>query len=294
MSDLPNPELESEFNLDDWKADRIKSHWRTTAGSLSQEWGFESGLFEDFRIVVEKDFGAKVYDDKIALSDPDLYRAGMKNVFDRKNESPVRDMVDNHYPVPFHEVAEETGQWLGRNYPNGWSADGDDLDPFVDEAFGMLALRETFPEFLDFYTDRIEQNLKLMIDLNDTETVDYVANNGTVEGYDVPEADNYTRLGEAPRSYADLLREAEEKLDESIGELERDTLEQLRKNKLRRDVDEWVDYLAACELVKEDRGILDLEDPESFTSLPSKEAYEALEYSFEKIQADISDRYDLP
>ncbi|MFB6115800.1 MAG: hypothetical protein ABEK04_05970, partial [Candidatus Nanohalobium sp.] len=97
----------------------------------------------------ERPVEVRVVDDRgsvgeggIELSDPDLYRAIMKNNYSDKR---VLERVDAQYPVQFHQVPEEVGQLIGDRAENSWEF-GDDLESIArDELHGDLAKMEYFP-----------------------------------------------------------------------------------------------------------------------------------------------------
>jgi len=285
MSKIPEPSF--RHNIEEWKIDRIERSWTDTVEILSEEWEFDPKLLEGFEIQIEPSFGAWTDGEVIALSSPEAYRTGMKKIFDSKDEIYVRELVDSEYPVPFHEVVEETGQWIGRNYSNT-QANSDIIDFFIDETFGMLALNEIYPDFLDYYRQMMGENLETIQSLNDERTLYNFVNSQETNIEDL----NYSRL-ERPESFDEKIGELTEKLDYDREDISNELLEKLRQYKLESDSGEWRAYLAACELVQKD-GDYTLNDPADFLHASPERRSEALEYAFNNIDPEIRERYNIP
>lgn len=285
MDQIPRPSFDAD--IESWKLERIEESWLDTAETLSNEWEFDPSLFEGLEIIIEQDFGAWTDGEKISLSHPDAYRVGMKKVFDSEDQRYVRELVDSEYPAPFHEIVEETGQWVGRKYSQREN-DSDVLDFFIDETFGMLALNEIHPEFLDYYRQMMGHNLETVRSLNDERTLyNFINSQETeIEGLD------YSRP-EPPESFDEKIGELTERFGYDEDELSSDMLEDLRQYKLENDSSEWRAYLAACELVQED-GSYNLEKPADFLHASPEKRSEALNHAFEVIDSDIRERYNIP
>ena len=291
MPQILDPQIDSD--LDEWMITEIEEDWKAAARTLSQSWNFDPSLFEGLNIKIIPEFGGKNKDGEIRLSHPDLYRPGMKKIFDSEDESEVREKVDAEYPSQFHEIAEETGQWIGRNYSNGWALSSDDYDVFVDETFGMLALKEIHPDFLTHYCNRIGDNIDTIARLNSPSETDLLQE-GRIEDIDVQEMDSrYTRLEEDLTSFAEEMREFVDQNNYDIDNIEYDFIESRRKERLVSETKEWRSYLAACRLVQGE-GELQIENPETFLKMPTEDRDKALNYAFRTLDSNIRQDYGIP
>lgn len=163
-----------------WKTDRILEEVGDTVEELSKEenWDFtpEEVITEDknMRVVVDRNkVEASVDENGIWVSDPDSYRTYMKKVFDKPEQDFIRELVDENYPVPFHEVVEETGQFLGERL-GSWSYEPNLVDGAISELHGLMALQHFYPEFLDPYQERVESNLDFLYEISSEDQVDEV------------------------------------------------------------------------------------------------------------------------
>lgn len=160
--------------LDDWKTKEITSSIQDTINVLCELWDVEidTVLNEDDPIEINVyGEGAEIDRDMIKLSEPDNYRAMMRNLFEDEH---VIEAVDTYYPVPFHEVPEEVGQIIGERVDNSWEYENDMVSMARDELHGAMALTEFFPWYVDKELKVLENNLSIILELNNDDHIEYL------------------------------------------------------------------------------------------------------------------------
>lgn len=165
---------EGTVKVDDWKRDKIAANIQNTLNVLCKQWGVEpeSILNEDNPLEVNiYGEGAEVDQEGIKLSDPDYYRVMMRNFFDDKH---VIETVDSYYPIPFHEVPEEVGQFIGERVDNSWSYENDMASTARDELHGAMGLMEYFPWYVDIELEVLENNLSTILESDSNEHIEYL------------------------------------------------------------------------------------------------------------------------
>lgn len=166
---------EGTVRTDDWKRDEIFSGIENTINVLFELWNVkpETVLDEDDPIEINiYGEGAEIGRDRIKVSEPDSYRAMMKNLFDDEH---VLEAVNAFYPIPFHEVPEEVGQIIGERADNSWEYENDMVSMARDELHGAMALTEFSPWFVDKELEVLENNLSIILELNSDDHLDYLA-----------------------------------------------------------------------------------------------------------------------
>jgi hypothetical protein len=172
-SDFSPRLIEGKIDTDDWKRDRIFSGIENTINTLCSIWNIEKESIlgnEPIEIDIYGE-GAEIERDRIKISDPDSYRAMMRNLFDDKK---VIETTDSHYPIPFHEVPEEVGQIIGERANNTWTYENEMESMARDELHGAMGVSEFFPWFIDRELQVLEENLSIILELNSEDHIEYL------------------------------------------------------------------------------------------------------------------------
>lgn len=249
-----------DSEVDQWKESRVRRKVEYTAEELIDEWNLmaEVVVEDPIEVHISHEFGACVDSNSITLSDPDLYRVGMKHRFDDED---VAELVDKNYPVQFHEVAEEVGQLIGRRANRNWERLEDIEDGIKDEMYGLMSINFFYPEFGELYSSKFEENLEAVKQINSEEQIELVYNDGEeLDSEDLIDLVNrdygsevsYSR-GKAglPTPYAvDTARFlVENNLDPD--DIDPEKLEARRDKKLYNDALPWIARITADNLRQE-------------------------------------------
>lgn len=113
---------------------------------------------------------AFVDEDHINIPDKDTYEELMKaNYSDERVEKQtrLRDM-------PFHNIPEELGQWLGSTVNNDWNYKGSFKDVVRDETHGALAINEFLPWMMDLQKQVFEKDIEIIRELHNNDEIEYI------------------------------------------------------------------------------------------------------------------------
>jgi len=165
---------DNSAGIDDWKMERLVE---ATAGyiiDLASRWDLDANeLLSDSRPLTVRvgDSRARMDEDTVQFTRPDLYRAIMRNNYD---DARVQEAVNEQYPVQFHQVPEEVGQLIGERMDNSWEFTEDLESVARDELHGNLAKMEYFPWFVELQQETWERDLEILKRMNDEEEIEYL------------------------------------------------------------------------------------------------------------------------
>lgn len=243
-----------DSKVDQWKESRVRRKVEYTAEELIDEWNLMAEVVVEgpIEVNISRKFGASVDNNSITLSDPDLYRVGMKKRFD---DEKVAELVDNHYPVQFHEVAEELGQLIGRRANREWKGLEELEDGIKDEMYGLMSIDHFYPDFREIYSRKFEENLEAVKQMNSDEQIELIYNNGkeldSEDLIDLVNRDYSSELNYSmgrdglPTPYAiDTARYLIEN-DRKLDDIEPEELEARRDKKLYNDALPWIARITA-------------------------------------------------
>lgn len=259
------PEIENEGVEHDWKLEEIQSYAEETISELEDDWNLD--IEPRFAVQVGPGLGAYVSEDLIRVSEPDIYRVAMHNFIDGENYPGGDELVDKHYPAPFHELNEEIGQWLGRKTSNNWryeraGSEQSEIESMAndvrDELHGLMAIKTRTKGFLPAYMDIIRTNTDIIAGLNSEDQIDVLleadSTEAILEDYGFKTSDlTYSRGPiNRPEPFArTAARAIEDNTEFRIENIDYDTLEGWRTAKKHSEMKNWAVYLAAEEARQE-------------------------------------------
>ncbi len=291
-------------DAEEWKVGAIAEAVDQKISELAELWNLETEeiVNEQRPLQLEiEGFGAWVGDDIVSVSDPDLYRAGMCEVFD---DPGIIEMVDMNYPVPFHEVLEEAGQLVGQRADNGWDYRPSLVDGARDEFHGLLALRHTCPDFVDSYRSLVESNLDTVVQLNSKEQEDAIME---LAGREVNREDivklynreldqeyDFSRHSDKlPNAFSTRLATEVVQGDIGFSELDAEQVARMRRRKLRRESVQERSNLVAFDLADGMYGLETGYRPEdAFNNAHNFNSW--FEETAREVDREICNKYGIP